>query len=162
VKTRAPTLLEIEELVAFLPRLYAEGFTPVVWRGGEKIEEGGAGTPYPHGDVYQMPWPKYDDIVCEFVEVAERECWTDPEYMSKNVGQVLRTNEDAIEAADLNEIKTILTFFVRGERFCSGHWGAMIEGGAIRRLLQRLTELESIGVQPDTPPDSNSADDLCS
>jgi hypothetical protein len=38
----------------------------------------------------------------------------------------------------------------------------LIEGGVIRRILQRLTELESISVQPETPQGSNSADELYS
>jgi hypothetical protein len=39
----------------------------------------------------------------------------------------------------------MLTYVVRGERFCDGHWGAMVEGGQVRRLLQRLAELGSEG-----------------
>jgi hypothetical protein len=50
-------------------------------------------------------------------------------------------NDDVIKSAGLAEIKTMLTYFVRGERFFDGHWGGMIEGGYIRRLLQRLAEL---------------------
>ncbi|MBT8050227.1 MAG: hypothetical protein KJN61_07450 [Gammaproteobacteria bacterium] len=52
-------------------------------------------------------------------------------------------NETAIQKADLNEIKTMLTFCVRGERFCDGHWGAMIENGSVGQILLRLTELVS-------------------
>ena len=37
----------------------------------------------------------------------------------------------------------MLTFCVRGERFCDGHWAAMIEGGQVRRLLERLAELKA-------------------
>ncbi|MFN8413162.1 MAG: DUF6508 domain-containing protein [Anaerolineales bacterium] len=37
----------------------------------------------------------------------------------------------------------MLTFCVRGERFSDGHWGAMIEEGYIRRLLERLIEINS-------------------
>jgi hypothetical protein len=152
VKTRAPTLLEIEELIAFLPRLYAEGFAPINrWNGGTKDQDG----------MITMPWPEYNETVLEFVEVASRECWTDPEYLINKARRMLE-NEYAIEAADLTKIKTMLTFCVRGERFCEGHWGSVIEGGAIRRILQRLAELELISVQPDTPPDSNSADERCS
>ena len=36
----------------------------------------------------------------------------------------------------------MLTYFVRGERFCDGHWGRLIEGGHVRRILERLAELE--------------------
>lgn len=132
MKTRKPTSLEIEELVSFLPRLYAEGFTPAVWHGGTPDQEG----------VIQIPWLDYNETVIEFIKVAERECWTDTEYIKKKPHQMLE-NECAVESADLNEIRTILTWCVRGERFCTGHWRAVIEGGVVRRLLQRLAELES-------------------
>jgi hypothetical protein len=46
-----------------------------------------------------------------------------------------------VKAADLTKIKTMLTFCVRGERFSDGHWGAMIEGGDVRRLLERLGKI---------------------
>ena len=40
-KSRLPTSNEIAELVAFLPRLYAEGFEPVeCWMGGGQDENG--------------------------------------------------------------------------------------------------------------------------
>ena len=39
----------------------------------------------------------------------------------------------------------MLTFCVRGERFCDGHWAAMIEGGQVRRLLERLKEIRDAG-----------------
>jgi hypothetical protein len=49
----------------------------------------------------------------------------------------------SLKAADLFQIKTMLAYCVRGERFCEGHWGEMIEGGHIRRLLERLGELRT-------------------
>jgi hypothetical protein len=98
LKTRKPTSQEIEELITFLPRLYAEGFAPIKqWHGGIPDQDG----------VIQMPWADYDEIVIEFIVVAERECWTDPKYISKEVGQMLKDKDDAIETADLNEVKTI-------------------------------------------------------
>ena len=51
--------------------------------------------------------------------------------------------EGVVETADLAQIKTMLTYCVRGERFCDGHRGAMIEEGHIRRLLTRLAALRS-------------------
>ena len=130
--TRNPTSQEIEELVAFLPRLYEPGFSPVKkWHGGDKDDDG----------VITMPWPDYDETVMEFIKVAERECWTDPEYLSKSAGQMLK-NDDAVTTADLDQIKSMLTFCVRGERFCTGHWGNVIENGYVRRLLHRLAELD--------------------
>ncbi len=46
-----------------------------------------------------------------------------------------------VRRASISEIKTILTYCVRGERFSEGHWGAMIELGHVLRLLERLAEL---------------------
>jgi len=37
----------------------------------------------------------------------------------------------------------MLTYCVRGERFGDGDWGAMIEDGHVRRLLERLAEIQS-------------------
>lgn len=39
----------------------------------------------------------------------------------------------------------MLTYCVRCERYSAGHWGAMIEGGQVRRLLKRLAEIQSKG-----------------
>jgi hypothetical protein len=39
----------------------------------------------------------------------------------------------------------MLTYCVRGERFSEGHWGAMIEQGHVRRLLERLVEIRAAG-----------------
>ena len=50
-------------------------------------------------------------------------------------------DQQAVETAELGQIKTMITYCVRGERFCDGHWGAMIELGHISRLLQRLSQL---------------------
>jgi hypothetical protein len=129
--TPNPTPQEIEELIAFLPRLYKPGFSPVKkWHGGDKDFDG----------VITMPYPEYEPIVKEFIKVAERECWTDYDYLSASAGQILE-DEDAVKLAALDQIKTLLTYCVRGERFFTGHWGNVIENGYVRRLLQRLAEL---------------------
>jgi hypothetical protein len=128
MNTPNPTPQEIEELIAFLPRLCETGFSPVKkWHGGDEDHDG----------VITMPYPEYDPTVMEFIKVAERECWTDPEYLTKSAGKML-DDEDAVKSADLGQIKTMLTFCVRGERFFTGHWGNVIENGYVRRLLQRL------------------------
>jgi hypothetical protein len=142
MNTKIPTLQEIEELVAFLPRLYAEGLTPIKrWGGG--IDDDG---------ILNIPWPEYDEIVDVFFQVASGECWTDYEYRPEEAGRMLM-NHDAIKTADLAQIKTMLTFCVSGERFCSGHWGVMIEAGHVRRLLERLAELGAKNDENPAVPD---------
>jgi hypothetical protein len=131
MRARPPTPGEIEELVAFLPRLYAEGFVPVrKWHGGTKREDG----------IFTMPWPEYDELVVEFFRVAAGEGWVDYDYRPEEASAMLMDNE-VVSNAGLAQIRTMLTFCLRGERFSDGHWGEMIAGGHIRRLLERLAEL---------------------
>ena len=95
MKTRIPTSQEIEELVAFLPRLYEPGFSPVKkWHGGNKDDDG----------VITMPFPEYEPIVRKFFRVASSEHWTDYDYQTKFAGQMLN-DDDGIKTADLAQIK---------------------------------------------------------
>jgi hypothetical protein len=132
-KVRFPTLQEIEKLTAFLPRLYSEGFVPVEsWGGGEKQKDGSISVPYPN----------YNPVVEEFFRLVASEGWLDHEYNPEQAYQMLK-DENGIKTASLSQIKTMLTFCVRGERFSDGHWGEMIEKGYIRLLLERLNEIKS-------------------
>jgi hypothetical protein len=49
----------------------------------------------------------------------------------------------AVRRASIDQVRTMLTYCVRGERFSEGHWGAMIEQGHVQRLLERLTEIRA-------------------
>ena len=51
-------------------------------------------------------------------------------------------SDDGVRDATIEQIKTMLTYCVRGERFNDGHWAAMLEGGHVRRLLERLAEIQ--------------------
>jgi hypothetical protein len=126
-----PTAQEIERLLEFLPRLSVAGFAPIRdWGGGEKNSDGS----------YVMPWPRYDAIVTRFFEAAGQDCWMDFDYVPVEAGRMLE-DPALVRRASIDEIKTMLTYCVRGERFSEGHWGAMIEQGHVRRLLERLAEL---------------------
>jgi uncharacterized protein DUF6508 len=132
-QNRLPTLQEIEDLTAFLPRLYAEGFSPIVsWGGGKKQKDGSISVPYPN----------YHSLVEEFFRLVAIGGWLDYEYDPEQAYQMLK-DENLIKTASLSQIKTMLTFCVRGERFSDGHWEQMIEKGYIRRLLERLNKIKS-------------------
>lgn len=134
--TRLPTMQEIENLTAYLPRLYGEGFKPVTsWSGGQQQD-----------GSFSLPYPTYDRVVEEFFHLVSSEGWLDYEYDPEQAYQMLN-DEDLIKTASLPQIKTMLTFCVRGERFSEGHWGEMIEKGYIRRLLERLDEIKSKGLE---------------
>ena len=133
VKSKPPTHREIDELLAFLPQLTADGFAPVrEWGGGEKQADG----------AYVMPWPRYDPIVTRLFEAAGQDCWMDFDYVPQEAGRMLE-DPALVRLASMDEIKTMLTYCVRGERFSEGHWAAMIEGGHVRRLLERLKEIRA-------------------
>ena len=126
-----PTRKDIEELTAYLPRLYAEGFTPVLhWNESEKRKDGS----------FSMPYPDYHPLVHEFFRLGGGP-WIDYEYNPEKAYQMLK-DEQAIKTASLSQIKSMLTYCVRGERFSDGHWEEMIEKGYIRRILERLNEIK--------------------
>lgn len=128
-----PTAEDFDELLAYLPVLYAHGFKAVNhWNGGTKTSDG----------TSLMPWPVYEGVVVSFFEVAAQKCWTDYEYTSKEAGTML-CEKQRVARATLEEIKTMLTWCVRGERFCAGHWDAIINDGRIRSLLLRLLDIKS-------------------
>ena len=127
-----PTLQEIEALTAYLPRLYAEGFSPVIkWNGGKRKD-----------GTYTMPYPDYDPLVEEFYRAVSGGGWLDYEYNPEQAYRMIQ-DENLIKTASLSQIKTMLTFCVRGERFSDGHWAEMIEKGYIRQLLERLNVIKA-------------------
>jgi len=131
-KIPQPSFQEIEKLTTFLPRLYAEGFSPILrWEGGKQKD-----------GSFTLPYPTYDPLVEEFFRLVSGAGWLDYEYNPEQAYEMLK-DENLIKTASLAQIKTMLTFCVRGERFSDGHWGEMIENGYIRRLLERLNELRS-------------------
>ncbi|VGO11826.1 hypothetical protein PDESU_00373 [Pontiella desulfatans] len=131
-----PTIEEINELVGFLPRLQEKDFNPIKqWLGGKQ----------PDG-THQIGYPDYHEITEEFFHIASKECWMYP-YDPELAGNMINDHAK-IKEANMDQIKEMLTFCVRGEHFCDGHWGAMIEDGSIGRLLIRLTELKNTETEP--------------
>ena len=132
-RDQLPTSQEIERLTTFLPRLYVEGFSPIKsWSGGEKQKDGSISFPYPN----------YNPVVEAFFRLLSSDGWLDHEYNPERAYQMLK-DQNGIKTSSLSQIKTMLTFCVRGERFSDGHWAQMIEQGHIRRLLERLNEIKS-------------------
>lgn len=130
MSTPHPTSDQIKELVAFLPRLLkmsTEDLDP--WR--ESMTQA--------NDVASLPENEYDPLILAFFEAAAEPCWSDHDYLNKNPERML-DNLELIKAADLDQIRTMLTFCVRGERFCSGFWTSIIGDGSVERLLERLAE----------------------
>ena len=134
-RTPQPTARDVQDLLAFLPKLYAEGSTPIKSVHSKDAD----------GEIVAFPWAEYDDVVNEFIDCIRRDCWYDYGYVPAEVEKLIES-EEAIKAATLPQIRAMLTYVLRGERFSDGWWGHMIEAGYVRRILERLSELE---VEPD-------------
>lgn len=50
-------------------------------------------------------------------------------------------DEAGIRRATITQIRTMLTYCVRGERFCDGHWETVLKSGRVVALLRRLGAL---------------------
>ena len=129
--TRLPTTEEMSQLTAYLPLLYAPGFEPVLrWHGGEREADG----------AYRLPYPEYHPLVEEFFRLVASEGWLDYQYNPDDAARML-SEPSFIRSASLAQIKSMLTFCVRGERFADGHRAEMIENGSICRILERIEQL---------------------
>ena len=124
------TRAHIDELLRFLPVLGSPGpRTEATWHVPGRDAEG----------VLAMPYPTYPPALEEFFSLAGQECWCDFKYVPEEAGKMIR-DDAVIASASLDQIKAMLTFCVRGERFCDGHWGAMVNEGRIGAILRRLQQ----------------------
>ena len=136
---RQPTRRDIQALVDFLRRLYGDGTPPPVIRWITKTKDG----------TLTLPWPEYDETVERFIElIVSQGCWMDTEYVPEQAKRLLM-DEAAVRRAAIPEIRQMLTLVVRGERFCDGWWASLIDDGHVRRLLERLVEIEQEGIAGD-------------
>ena len=134
METINPTLEDFEEIIAFYPILNRRDFDPIIeWKGGEKIE----------GNVNFMRWPIYHPVVKEFLKVADKECWRDNHFNQYVISKMI-TSDVVVQCADLPQIKQMISFCVRGDKFMSeGYLGSMIKEGHVSRLLKRLEKLKN-------------------
>jgi len=123
---------QVDELLRFLPLFEVPGRQLIVeWRGGTETASG----------AITVPYPVYADDVLEFYRLAGQPCWSDYDYEPRTAWQMLHQGDEFIQRAAIEDVKTMLTYCVRGERFCDGHWAAMIESGRVVALLRRLEVL---------------------
>lgn len=124
---------KMDELLRFLPvfeipnRQYVKD-----WGGGETTAEG----------AITVPYPIYCDDVLEFYTLAGQTHWSDFDYNPREAYDML-SDDECISTASLDELRTMLTYCVRGERFADGHWAHMLESGRIVALLRRLAALRN-------------------
>ncbi|MET0084822.1 MAG: DUF6508 domain-containing protein [Sedimenticola sp.] len=87
-------------------------------------------------------YPAYRPEVSEFFTTLQNEPWVDYEYDPNAVGE--RLTKAAIQDADIDELRSILTFMARSERFCDGAWAGHFEDGLLIEALERLKALREL------------------
>ena len=123
----------VAELLKFIPMLNnPDTCLDPIWKSSEPDRDG----------VMTLPYATYPEVVVALYECAGQPWWMDGSYTPSDAGELVRSDE-AIASASLAQIKTMLTFCVRGERFCEGHWGAMISEGRIGLILKRLEQIST-------------------
>ncbi|MCA1634816.1 MAG: DUF6508 domain-containing protein [Acidobacteria bacterium] len=118
---------DIDALLEFLPRFEKPGRQFAQWGGLEKNADGSI----------NLPFPIYDEDVDEFFKRVGQRGWIDVGYKPEEAARML-ADAEFIKQASLEQIKTMLTYCVRGERFCDGHRESLLSGGQIVALLRRL------------------------
>jgi hypothetical protein len=64
----------------------------------------------------------------------------------------LRENPAALEQANLLTLRKLLTGHLRNDRFCEGHFGAVLESGHITAILRRAAQLLGQATPPHGAP----------
>ncbi|RAU47862.1 MULTISPECIES: DUF6508 domain-containing protein [unclassified Pseudomonas] len=116
---------DMDELLSFLPRLYPGGIAIKTYT----VREG----------TY---WPEYAEVVTDFFCAVGKDCWTDFDYLNHGAA-VMIENPACIAQASLADIQSMLTWCARGERFCDGHHGSVIEKGYVLNVLRRIEVLRA-------------------
>jgi hypothetical protein len=124
VSRAAPSAEEIQALLDFLPA----------------FEQPGRAFSEPSGEGSAASGPVYLGDVRRFFRAAGGGWWDDPDYQP-NLAATMLASDEALGNATLAEVRSMLTYCVRGERFCEGHWEALLRSGSIVRLLKRLEVL---------------------
>ncbi|MHB8088021.1 MAG: DUF6508 domain-containing protein [Anaerolineaceae bacterium] len=129
-----PTKKDFQVLVDFLSIFSNPGFDPVLIQ--PEIE-----------DTLQNNLEKksvlYKTEVVDFFSLVSQEIWVDHNYIPASAQEFLE-NSEKVKTASFEEIRSLLTYCQRGERFCEGHWGVMIKNGKINQILVRLSQIAKI------------------
>lgn len=131
----AITKQKMDALLRFLPlfdvpeRAYIRE-----WVGGTRLPDGSMTDAYP---VY------HEDVRAFFDLLASEPCWLDYDYRPNEAAHLLK--DDAFVArARLEDLRIMLTYCLRGERFSDGFWETILrpEGGCPSRVVALLRRLK--------------------
>lgn len=127
----------IKKLSAFIPYFETVNKEDVChWGGGEKL-----------GDNHsKMPYPDYERKLHDFVQAVYKSnimCYDYLDIIHKRGIDGTEQMNSAIDTADFELTKAILTGYIRQERFCDGLWESAVEDKTFLKILNRLQRLLS-------------------
>lgn len=121
----------MDELLQYLPLFETPGRPFVQFPSGRREAP---------EEVSTVPYPEYCEEMLAFFWLAGQPCWSDLDYDPRQA-QVQLSDDSFIRSCSLAELKTLLTYCVRSERFADGAWLHLLESGRIVVLLKRLAVL---------------------
>lgn len=131
----AVTRTSIEKLYAYIPFFETATKENVCnWSGGEKLGK----------NSFTMPYPEYDSTLNKFIKEVYKTNLIRYDYLdfiNKYGLYSCREMVGAINDADLELLKAILTGYVRQERFNDGLWVNAVEDKVFLNILKRLREI---------------------
>lgn len=126
---------KIDQLLHYLPLFSDKNFKWIESRSPREPDENG---------IYPFPSISYKEEVLTFFRILSDPFWLDRNYLNSNAREILNS-EGKISQCTFEQIRALLTYCNRGERFCTGHWNTLFESGKITRILLRLKELKDQG-----------------
>ena len=97
------------------------------------------------GDVGNIPTdasydPSYPETINDFMLYLSTSVWNNFDYNPEIVG--IKIQEPGyLENADINEIRSVLTWVHRTELFSDGHWRTVLESDLLPKIINRLKRL---------------------
>ena len=83
---------------------------------------------------------QYRKDVREFFALLQEREWDYLDYLSPEIREFVKY-PDKIQFATLKQIKGILTYCLKGERYVEGHRNVMLKRGVVQEALRRLKNL---------------------
>lgn len=94
----------------------------------------------------RLGFPEYDENLREFIRETYNSDLLKSDYLDylKDNGQDQDISKE-IPSAEWEMLKSILTFYVRGERFSDGLWDTAVKEKVFLKILYRIRELGEQG-----------------
>lgn len=93
---------------------------------------------------FENGYVNYHEKINDFISDCYQSNMMDTDYLI-NLQQYIDKNiqpSDLIETVDIDLLKTILTYYIRGERFCEGMIADSFKDHVFKRILIRLIHLQ--------------------